>query len=77
MAGEGLKPAASFLLFLNFCMYFIVAALGGWAINVAIDRGFTIGELKLVFKLIILIHCLFNEEVYLFFLEIKVNKSIY
>lgn len=49
MANEGLKPAAGFLLFLNFCMYTIVAALGGWAINVAIDRGFTVGKLKLAF----------------------------
>ncbi|KAJ3702406.1 hypothetical protein LUZ61_006111 [Rhynchospora tenuis] len=43
MANEGLKPAAGFLLFLNFCMYAIVAAIGGWALNVAIDRGFFIG----------------------------------
>ncbi|RWR86316.1 AWPM-19-like protein [Cinnamomum micranthum f. kanehirae] len=39
---------ASGLLFLNFCMYVIVSAIGGWAINVAIDRGFIIGsELQL------------------------------
>lgn len=54
MANEGLKPAAGFLLFLNFCMYVIVAAIAGWAINVAIDRGFNIGKLKLVFKLIMI-----------------------
>lgn len=54
MANEGLKPAASFLLFLNFCMYVIVAAIAGWAINVAIDLGFNIGKLKLVFKLIMI-----------------------
>ncbi|KAJ0989231.1 hypothetical protein J5N97_007587 [Dioscorea zingiberensis] len=39
-----LKPIASLLLFLNLCMYIILAAIGGWAINVAIDRGFIIGE---------------------------------
>ncbi|KAF3326666.1 AWPM-19-like family [Carex littledalei] len=44
MAFEGLKPVASFLLFLNFCMYFILAAIAGWAINVAIDRGFNLGS---------------------------------
>ncbi|CAL9202549.1 membrane protein PM19L-like [Musa acuminata AAA Group] len=38
-----LKPVASLLLFLNFCMYVIVTAIGGWAINVAINRGFIIG----------------------------------
>ncbi|KAG1347058.1 membrane protein PM19L [Cocos nucifera] len=43
MAGEGAKPIASLLLFLNLCMYAIVAAISGWALNVAIDRGFTIG----------------------------------
>ncbi|XP_078164610.1 membrane protein PM19L-like [Carex rostrata] len=43
MANMGLKPAAGFLLFLNFCMYVIVAAIAGWAINVAIDLGFNIG----------------------------------
>ncbi|XP_073002847.1 membrane protein PM19L-like isoform X2 [Typha latifolia] len=42
MANEGLKPLATLLLTLNFCMYIIVAAIGGWAINVAIDNGFTI-----------------------------------
>ncbi|CAD5194627.1 unnamed protein product [Musa acuminata subsp. malaccensis] len=38
-----LKPVASLLLFLNFCMYVVVTAIGGWAINVAINRGFIIG----------------------------------
>ncbi|RRT35436.1 hypothetical protein B296_00059038, partial [Ensete ventricosum] len=38
-----LKPVASLLLFLNFCMYVIVTAIGGWAINVAVNRGFIIG----------------------------------
>ncbi|WOK97288.1 hypothetical protein Cni_G05996 [Canna indica] len=48
MANEQLKPIASLLLFLNFSMYVIVTALGGWAINIAINRGFIIGpELKL------------------------------
>ncbi|KAJ3700887.1 hypothetical protein LUZ61_004592 [Rhynchospora tenuis] len=43
MANEQMRPAVSLLLFLNFCMYIIVAIIGGWAINVAIDRGFIIG----------------------------------
>ncbi|XP_038981753.1 membrane protein PM19L-like isoform X6 [Phoenix dactylifera] len=43
MAGQGVKPIASLLLGLNFCMYAIVAAISGWALNVAIDRGFIIG----------------------------------
>lgn len=43
MAGDQYKPLASGLLFLNFCMYVIVAAIGGWAINIAIDEGFVIG----------------------------------
>ncbi|ONK81546.1 uncharacterized protein A4U43_C01F30370 [Asparagus officinalis] len=43
-----MKPVASLLLVLNFCMYVIVAALGGWALNRAIDHGFIIGsELQL------------------------------
>ncbi|XP_042397141.1 membrane protein PM19L-like [Zingiber officinale] len=44
MANEGLKPVASLLLFLNFCMYAIVASIGGWALNVAINHGFIIGQ---------------------------------
>ncbi|XP_010272654.1 PREDICTED: uncharacterized protein LOC104608385 [Nelumbo nucifera] len=48
MAGGQLKPLATGLLLLNFCMYVIVAAIGGWAINHAIDHGFIIGpELRL------------------------------
>ncbi|MQM04034.1 hypothetical protein Taro_036822 [Colocasia esculenta] len=50
MAGEGLRlrPVATLLLVLNFCMYVIVAAIGGWALDVAIDLGFIIGpELRL------------------------------
>lgn len=41
---SGLRPVAALLLVLNFCMYVIVAAIGGWALNVAIDRGFIIGK---------------------------------
>ncbi|KAL4192876.1 hypothetical protein AMTRI_Chr06g174180 [Amborella trichopoda] len=37
------KPVAAGLLVFNFCMYFILASLGGWAINYAIDHGFVIG----------------------------------
>ncbi|KAL5990103.1 hypothetical protein ACLOJK_011000 [Asimina triloba] len=43
MAGEQFKSLAGGLLFLNLCMYIIVAAIGGWAINYAIDYGFVIG----------------------------------
>ncbi|XP_043701852.1 membrane protein PM19L-like [Telopea speciosissima] len=39
----GLKPVATGLLFLNLCMYIVVAAIGGWALNRAIDHGFIIG----------------------------------
>ncbi|KAK1298520.1 hypothetical protein QJS10_CPB14g00543 [Acorus calamus] len=42
-AGQGLKGLAALLLFLNLCMYIILAAIGGWAIQVAIDQGFIIG----------------------------------
>ncbi|KAG8052557.1 hypothetical protein GUJ93_ZPchr0001g29918 [Zizania palustris] len=40
---ENLKPVALLLLMLNFCMYIILAVIGGWAVNIAIDRGFIIG----------------------------------
>ncbi|GAB2287629.1 hypothetical protein Dimus_022000 [Dionaea muscipula] len=43
MANESLKPAASLLLLLNFCMYVIVLAISAWAVNRAIDHGFIIG----------------------------------
>ncbi|KAF8391135.1 hypothetical protein HHK36_023436 [Tetracentron sinense] len=36
---EKLTPVASLLLYLNLCMYLIVSALGGWAINRAVDQG--------------------------------------
>ncbi|EEE55251.1 hypothetical protein OsJ_03144 [Oryza sativa Japonica Group] len=44
MANAGLKPVAGLLLVLNFCMYVIVAAVGGWAINHAIHTGYFIGS---------------------------------
>ncbi|KAF3450531.1 hypothetical protein FNV43_RR06616 [Rhamnella rubrinervis] len=43
MAGGQLKPVASLLLVLNFCMYVVVLGIGGWAMNRAIDHGFVIG----------------------------------
>ncbi|KAF3328859.1 AWPM-19-like family [Carex littledalei] len=43
MANEQMRPAVSFLLLLNFFMYLILALIGGWAINKAIDHGFIIG----------------------------------
>ncbi|KAK7359157.1 hypothetical protein VNO77_01104 [Canavalia gladiata] len=48
MADEQMKPVATLLLGLNFCMYAIVLGIGGWAMNRAIGHGFIIGpELKL------------------------------
>ncbi|KAG0485709.1 hypothetical protein HPP92_009572 [Vanilla planifolia] len=44
---EGLKPLAGLLLALNFCMYAIVASIGGWAIDDAINRGLIIAGLAL------------------------------
>ncbi|KAH7682503.1 AWPM-19-like protein [Dioscorea alata] len=44
MANEQLKHIAALLLFLNLCMYIILAAIGGWALNIALDRAFIIGE---------------------------------
>ncbi|OIT21254.1 membrane protein PM19L-like [Nicotiana tabacum] len=43
MAGGQLKPVASLLLVLNFCMYAVVLGIAGWAMNFAIDHGFIIG----------------------------------
>ncbi|KAK1378503.1 Histone-lysine N-methyltransferase lin-59 [Heracleum sosnowskyi] len=43
MAGEQMKPVASLLLVLNFCMFVIILGIGGWAMNRAIDHGFIIG----------------------------------
>ncbi|KAJ3694468.1 hypothetical protein LUZ60_009948 [Juncus effusus] len=43
MANDQLKPAVSLLLVLNFCMYVILACIGGWAIHVSIDQAFIIG----------------------------------
>lgn len=44
MARGQMKDVASLLLFLNFCMYVVVVCIGGWATNIAIDRGFIIGN---------------------------------
>ncbi|XP_078174961.1 membrane protein PM19L-like [Carex rostrata] len=44
MANERMRPAISVLLLLNFFMYLILALIGGWAINKAIDHGFIIGQ---------------------------------
>ncbi|XP_021293857.1 uncharacterized protein LOC110423810 [Herrania umbratica] len=43
MANPQMKPVATLLLLLNFCMYVIVLGIGGWAMNRAIDHGFIIG----------------------------------
>jgi len=37
------KSSAGFLLLLNFCMYVIVAAIAGWALNKAIDHHYFMG----------------------------------
>lgn len=39
MANGQLRPAASFLLFLNFCMYAVVLGICGWAMNRIINYG--------------------------------------
>ncbi|XP_057430728.1 membrane protein PM19L-like [Lotus japonicus] len=44
MANEQMKPVATLLLGLNFCMYVIVLGIGAWAMNRAIDYGFIIGQ---------------------------------
>lgn len=54
MANEQMKPIATLLLALNFCMYVIVISIGGWAMNRAIDHGFEIGET--FFDLFVLFH---------------------
>lgn len=41
-----MKPAATLLLLLNFCMYVIILGIGGWSMNFAIDHGFIIGNFK-------------------------------
>jgi len=41
-----MKPIATLLLGLNFCMYVIVLGIGGWAMNRAIDHGFVIGKVS-------------------------------
>jgi len=46
MANDQLKPIATLLLGLNFCMYVIVLGIGGWAMNRAIDQGFEIGKMS-------------------------------
>ncbi|KAG6583930.1 hypothetical protein SDJN02_18505 [Cucurbita argyrosperma subsp. argyrosperma] len=38
-----MKPLATLLLLLNFCMYAVILGIGGWAMNTAIDHGFVIG----------------------------------
>ncbi|TVU23170.1 hypothetical protein EJB05_30204 [Eragrostis curvula] len=40
---DNMKPVALLLLLLNMCMYIILAVIGGWAVNIAVERGFIIG----------------------------------
>lgn len=44
--GDNMKPVALLLLMLNFCMYTIIAIIGGWSVNFAIDHGFIIGTFR-------------------------------
>ncbi|KAK9706902.1 hypothetical protein RND81_07G159600 [Saponaria officinalis] len=39
MARAQLRPAATFLLFLNFCMYAVVVGICGWAMNRIVNYG--------------------------------------
>ena len=43
MVFGAVKSSAGFLLLLNFCMYVIVAAIAGWALNKAVDHHYFIG----------------------------------
>ncbi|CAA7014465.1 unnamed protein product [Microthlaspi erraticum] len=43
MVEQPMKPVASLLLVLNFCMYAIVLGIGAWSMNKAINHGFLIG----------------------------------
>eukprot|EP00252_Welwitschia_mirabilis_P012285 TRINITY_DN2726_c0_g2_i1.p1 TRINITY_DN2726_c0_g2~~TRINITY_DN2726_c0_g2_i1.p1 ORF type:complete len:188 (+),score=28.49 TRINITY_DN2726_c0_g2_i1:117-680(+) len=42
MAYAGVKSVAGVLLLLNFCMYVVVAAISGWALNKTLDHSYTI-----------------------------------
>ncbi|XP_021722519.1 uncharacterized protein LOC110690000 [Chenopodium quinoa] len=44
MAYKQMRPAASFLLFLNFCMYVVVLGISGWSMNRIIDHGGVQGQ---------------------------------
>lgn len=57
MADEQLRPIVSLLVFLNFCMYTIVASIGGWAIHIGIDRAFIIGMIYLASVISIRVTC--------------------
>ncbi|XP_074267746.1 membrane protein PM19L-like [Silene latifolia] len=37
--GRMMRPAATFLLFLNFCMYAVVLGICGWAMNRIVNYG--------------------------------------
>ncbi|XP_057857258.1 membrane protein PM19L [Cryptomeria japonica] len=43
MAKEMMKPVAAFILVLNLCMYIIVCATAGWALNKAIEHEIITG----------------------------------
>uniref|UniRef100_A0A0C9S841 TSA: Wollemia nobilis Ref_Wollemi_Transcript_6001_1318 transcribed RNA sequence n=1 Tax=Wollemia nobilis TaxID=56998 RepID=A0A0C9S841_9CONI len=43
MAFKVVKSVTGFLLFLNFCMYVIVAAIAGWALNKALNHHYLMG----------------------------------
>ena len=56
MANESMKPTATFLLLLNFCMYVVLLGIGGWAMNRAIEHGFIIGKLSIIFAHFLFVH---------------------
>ncbi|KAJ0435550.1 hypothetical protein HanIR_Chr17g0894531 [Helianthus annuus] len=43
MAANDMRSVATLLMILNFAMYVTLLGLGGWAMNRAIDQGFSIG----------------------------------
>lgn len=64
MANDQMKPIATLLLGLNFCMYVIVLGIGGWAMNRAIDHGFVIGELSPIFPAVSYLSVLYDLSFY-------------
>lgn len=51
-----MKPIATLLLLLNFCMFAVILGIGGWAMNTAIDHGFVIGKIHRVSSFLFLFY---------------------